>query len=341
MMNDLFLRACRKETVERTPVWYMRQAGRYQPEYRKIREKYSLLEICERPDVCAQVTTLPITQLGVDAAILFSDIMVPVGAMGLDFDLKKDVGPMIDRPITSLADVNALHPIDPLHDLPYVFETIGQLKETLSVPLIGFSGAPFTLASYMIEGKPSRQYLKTKAMMYGEPAIWFALMDKLADMIVTYLEAQVKAGASALQIFDSWVGSLSPFDYEQYVLPVMQKIFERVNQLGVPTIYFGVGTGSLLSLFQKTGASVIGIDWRLDLATASQVLGKEQVLQGNLDPAVLLAPFEEIEIRASRIIEQGKEIAGHVFNLGHGVFPEVNVATLAKLTEYIHRNSER
>ncbi len=341
MMNDLFLRACRKESVERTPVWYMRQAGRYQPEYRKIREKYSLLEICERPDVCAQVTTLPITQLGVDAAILFSDIMVPVGAMGLDFDLKKDVGPMIEHPITSLADVNALHPIDPLHDLPYVFETIGQLKETLSVPLIGFSGAPFTLASYMIEGKPSRQYLKTKAMMYGEPAIWFALMDKLADMIVTYLAAQVKAGASALQIFDSWVGSLSPFDYEKYVLPVMQKIFERVNQLGVPTIYFGVGTGSLLSRFQKTGASVIGIDWRLDLATASQVLGKEQVWQGNRDPAVLLAPFEEIELRASRIIEQGKQIAGHVFNLGHGVFPEVSVATLAKLTEFIHRNSER
>lgn len=340
-MNDLFLKACRGESVHRSPVWYMRQAGRYQPEYRKIREKYSLLEICERPDVCTEVSMLPVQHLGVDAAILFSDIMVPIGAMGMPFDLKRDVGPIIEYPIQHINDVERLHAISPQDDLPYVFDTIAMLREKLSVPLIGFSGAPFTLASYMIEGKPSRQYLKTKQLMYSQPETWSLLMDKLGDMIITYLTAQVKAGAQAVQVFDSWVGSLSGQDFTIYVLPIMKRIFASLKALDVPLIYFGVGTGGLLRLFKETGATVIGVDWRVELSQVKEFLGSDVVLQGNLDPAVLLAPWEEIKVRAMRVIDQGKELKGHVFNLGHGVFPEVSEDVLQRLTEFVHSYSER
>ncbi len=340
-INDLFLKACRGESVHRTPVWYMRQVGRYQPEYRKIREKYSLLEICERPDVCTEVSLLPVKHLGVDAAILFSDIMVPIGAMGMQFDLKRDVGPIIESPIRNISDVLRLHAISPQDDLPYVLETIGSLREQLTVPLIGFSGAPFTLASYMIEGKPSRQYLKTKQLMYSNPEAWSLLMDKLGDMIITYLTAQVKSGAQAVQVFDSWVGSLSSQDYAIYVLPVMKRIFTSLKALDVPLIYFGVGTCGLLPLFKETGATVIGVDWRVELSQVKELLGPDVVLQGNLDPAVLLAPWEEIKMRAMRNIDQGKELQGHVFNLGHGVFPEVSEDVLQRLTEFVHTYSDR
>ncbi len=340
-MNDLFLKACRGEPVDHTPVWYMRQAGRFQQEYRKIREKYSLLEICERPNVCTEVTILPVNNLGVDAAILFSDIMVPIGAMGMPFDLKRDVGPIIESPIRNMSDVSRLHAISPQEDLPYVFETIALLREKLHVPLIGFSGAPFTLASYMIEGKPSRQYLKTKQLMYSSPETWSLLMDKLGDMIITYLTAQVMAGAQAVQVFDSWVGSLSSQDYAIYVLPVMKRIFTALKTLNVPLIYFGVGTGGLLPLFKETGATVIGVDWRVELSQVKEFLGPDVVLQGNLDPAVLLAPWDEIKMRVSRIIDQGKKLKGHVFNLGHGVFPEVSEDVLKRLTEFVHTYSDR
>ncbi|MBO8172523.1 MAG: uroporphyrinogen decarboxylase [Bacillaceae bacterium] len=336
MKNDRFLRACRQEKTDTVPVWYMRQAGRYQPEYREIRKKYSLIEITTIPDVCAEVTMLPVQQLGVDAAILFSDIMVPVGAIGLPFEIKSGVGPVIETPIRTLDDVNRLHDFDMEQDLGYVVETIQILNRELDVPLIGFSGAPFTLASYMVEGGPSRNHLKTKAMMYRAPEVWEALMARLEKTIVHYLEGQVKAGAQALQIFDSWVGTLSPLDYKRYVLPAVKRIFAGIQHLDVPKIYFGVGTGELLTQFPETGADVIGIDWRVPLSEAGKRVGDNVAIQGNLDPAVLLAPWPEIEQRAKTIIDQGKQHPGHIFNLGHGVFPDVEVDTLRRLTEFIH-----
>ncbi|PWI58540.1 uroporphyrinogen decarboxylase [Sulfoacidibacillus thermotolerans] len=339
--NDLFLRACRREPVERIPVWYMRQAGRYQPDYREVRKKYSLIEICEHPEVCAQVTLSPVQQLGVDAAILFSDIMVPIGAMGLAFDIQKDHGPVIEQPLRQANDIERLKPIDPESDLPYVFETIKILTRELKVPLIGFSGAPFTLASYMIEGGPSRDYLRTKALMYGEPKLWYMLMDRLGDMVITYLRAQVQAGASAIQIFDSWVGSLAPDDYAEYVLPTMQRIFTQLSDLHVPRIYFGVTTGELLTTFVKTGADVFGVDWRVPIRSARARVGRNVAIQGNLDPAVLFAPWAEVQRRAEAIIDMGIEQPGFIFNLGHGVFPATSVEQLQRLTSFVHTYSER
>jgi uroporphyrinogen decarboxylase len=337
MKNDRFIRACRGEKVDKAPVWYMRQAGRYQPEYRAIRKKYSLVEITKNPQICVEVTALPIKQLGVDAAILFSDIMIPVGAIGMPFELNP--GPVIESPIRSLADVNKLHDIDVEGDLPYVLKTIRILSRELPVPLIGFSGAPFTVASYMIEGGPSRELSKTKQMMYKAPEVWFSLMDRLEKTMITYLEAQVHAGADALQIFDSWVGSLAPGDYREYVFPTMKRIFDGLAHLNVPKIYFGVGTGELLPSFCETGATVIGVDWRVPMREASQRVGKQIAIQGNLDPAVLLAPWPEIERRAKDIIDQGIGHPGFVFNLGHGVTPDVSADTLRKLTDFVHEYS--
>ncbi len=339
--NDLFLRACRREAVERIPVWYMRQAGRYQPDYRDVRKRYSLIEICEHPEMCVQVTLSPVQQLGVDAAILFSDIMVPIGAMGMSFEIQKDRGPVMEHPIRQASDIERLKPIDPESDVPYVMETIRILTRELKVPLLGFAGAPFTLASYMIEGGPSRDYLRTKAMMYGEPRLWYTLMDRLADMVITYLRAQVQAGASAVQIFDSWVGSLAPDDYAEYVLPTMQRIFSALEDLHVPRIYFGVTTGELLTLFAKTGADVYGIDWRVPIRSARNRVGRDVAIQGNLDPAVLLAPWPEVQRRAEAIIDMGIEQPGFIFNLGHGVFPSVSVEQLQRLTAFVHNYSER
>jgi uroporphyrinogen decarboxylase len=337
MFNDRFLRACRGEKVDMTPIWFMRQAGRYQPEYREIRKKYSLVDITKNPEICVEVTTLPVKQLGVDAAILFSDIMVPVGAIGMPFELNP--GPIIESPIRSLADVHKLHDIDVEGDLPYLLETIKILSRELPVPLIGFSGGAFTVASYMIEGGPSREHIKTKLMMYKEPEIWLALMDRLEKTTITYLEAQVNAGAHALQIFDSWVGSLSPSDYRQYVLPTMKRIFEGLKHLNVPKIYFGVGTGELLSIFSETGATVVGIDWRVPLTEASKRVGKNIAIQGNLDPAVPMAPWPEIERRAKNIIDQGIQHPGFIFNLGHGVTPEVPGENLKRITQFVHEYS--
>nr|WP_026174117.1 uroporphyrinogen decarboxylase [Effusibacillus pohliae] len=339
LFNDTFLRACRKERVEHVPVWYMRQAGRYQPEYRKIREKYSLMEICEIPEVCAEVTLLPVRQLNTDAAILFSDIMIPVKAMGMEVDIKGGYGPVIANPIKQAADVERLRDLDPEADLPNTMEAIRILHRELNVPLIGFAGAPFTLASYMIEGGPSKNYHKTKQMMYAAPEVWNALMDKLGNMIVTYMKAQVAAGAQAVQIFDSWIGSLSPSDYRQYVFPTMRRIFENLQGIGAPMIYFGINTGELLPVWKELAVDVIGVDWRVPLDAARARVGTKFALQGNLDPAVLLAPWPVIEQKAREILDLGMVEPGYIFNLGHGIFPEVKVETLKRLTEFIHRYS--
>lgn len=339
--NDTILKAYRGEKTSYTPVWYMRQAGRSQKEYREIKEKYSLFEITHNPELCAYVTRLPVEQYNVDAAILYKDIMTPLPAMGIDVEIKAGVGPVIDNPIRRFEDVAKLRPLEPEKDIDYVLDTIKLLtEEQLSVPLIGFSGAPFTLASYMIEGGPSKNYSKTKALMYSEPKTWFALMDKLGEMIITYVRAQIKAGVSAVQIFDSWVGTLNVQDYRTYVKPIMEHIFNELRADQVPLILFGVGAKHLLTEWNDLAVDVIGLDWRTSIVEARE-LGVDKVLQGNLDPAILLADWDTIESRTKAIIDEGIEAGRHVFNLGHGVTPDVSQDTLKKLTELIHTYSKR
>ncbi len=339
-----FLAACRREPVDAAPVWYMRQAGRYQPEYRKIREQYSLLDICRTPELCVQVSQLPVMQLDVDAAILFSDIMVPLGAMGVEFDIQENVGPLIAHPLRSDLAVQALHGFDPEDSLPYVLDSVRELKRSLTVPLIGFAGGPYTLASYLIEGQASRNYLHTKQMMWNRPDLWETLMNKLGTTIGHYLRAQIQAGAAAVQIFDSWVGSLSPEDFRNYVLPSMQQMFHELHDTGVPIIYFGVNTGDLLPAFAETGATVIGIDWRTPLPEARRRIGPNHAIQGNLDPAMLLAPWSVMASRAENIVAHGVQQPGFIFNLGHGVVhhhPPVSVETLRRLTDHVHEYSHQ
>ncbi|WP_044893223.1 uroporphyrinogen decarboxylase [Bacillus alveayuensis] len=339
--NDTFLKACRGEKTEYVPVWYMRQAGRSQPEYRALKEKYSLFEITHQPELCAYVTRLPVEQYGVDAAILYKDIMTPLPAIGVQVEIKPGVGPVIDDPIRSLKDVEKLGEIHPEQDIPYVLETIKILtKEQLSVPLIGFAGAPFTLASYMIEGGPSKNYNRTKAFMYAEPKAWFALMDKLADMTITYVKAQIDAGAKAIQIFDSWVGTLNVSDYRYFIKPTMERIFSSLKEKNVPLIMFGVGAGHLAKEWHDLPLDVVGLDWRLPIAEARE-MGLTKSLQGNLDPAVLLAPWDVIEERVKAILDAGIEHDGYIFNLGHGVFPQVKPETLKRLTAFIHEYTKR
>jgi uroporphyrinogen decarboxylase len=335
-INDTFLKAARGEKTDYVPVWYMRQAGRSQPEYRVIKEKYSLFEITHQPELCAYVTRLPVENYNVDAAILYKDIMTPLPAIGVEVEIKGGVGPVIANPIRSLADVEKLGEITPEEDIPYVLETIRLLtEEQLSVPLIGFSGAPFTLASYMIEGGPSRNYNKTKAFMYTEPKAWFALMDKLGEMIITYVKAQIKAGAKAIQIFDSWVGALNAEDYRFFIKPVMAKIFSALREENAPLIMFGVGASHLALEWNDLPVDVVGLDWRMPIGQARE-LGIQKTLQGNLDPAVLLAPWEVIEAKTKAILDQGMADNGYIFNLGHGVFPQVNPDVLKRLTKLIH-----
>lgn len=337
--NDTLLRAARGEQVEHTPVWYMRQAGRSQPEYLKIKEKYSLEEITKQPELCAYVTKLPVDQYNVDAAILYKDIVTPLPAIGIDVKIKAGVGPVISNPIRSVQDVYNLGEIDPETDVPYVLETIRMLtKEQLNVPLIGFAGAPFTLASYMIEGGPSRSYNLTKSFMVSQPEAWFLLMDKLADMTIMYITAQVNAGAKAIQIFDSWVGALHVDDYRIFIKPTMEKIFANLRTLNVPLITFGVGASHLAQEWHDLPVDVVGLDWRLSIAEA-EAKGFTKTIQGNLDPTLLIADWDVLEKRAKTIIEQGVSYGHHIFNLGHGVFPDVKPATLKKLTELIHTYS--
>jgi len=340
--NDTILKAYNGEKTDYTPAWFMRQAGRSQQEYRKLKEKYSLFEITHQPELCAYVTRLPVEHYEVDAAILYKDIMSPLPSLGIDVEIKKGIGPVIDNPIRNFQDVERLGMINPKTDVPYVLDTIRLLtEEQLNVPLIGFSGAPFTLASYMIEGGPSKNYSKTKALMYSQPDVWFTLMDKLADMTVAYVKAQIDAGARAVQIFDSWVGALNAEDYRYYIKPVMNRIFTELRPKNVPLIVFGVGARHLLMEWNDLPVDVIGLDWRTSIREARE-LGVTKVLQGNLDPTVLLAEWDTIETKTKAILDESIEQQGaHVFNLGHGVTPDIKPETLKKLTELIHTYSKR
>jgi uroporphyrinogen decarboxylase len=338
--NDVFLKACRKEKTPYVPVWYMRQAGRYQPEYREIRKKYSFFEMSEIPEVCAEVTRLPVEQLGVDAAILFADIMTPLRHIGVEVEINPGVGPVIANPIRTEQDVGRLGELDPETHLPTVLEAVKILNQQLTVPLIGFAGAPFTLASYMIEGGPSKNYHKTKGLMYAAPSVWNALMQKLGEMTVRYLKAQISAGAHAVQVFDSWVGALNEQDYRTYVAPIMRYIFNELKTTGVPVIYFGIGAGHLLEEWNRLPVDVIGLDWRTPIRLARE-RGVDKALQGNLDPSILLGPWELIEQRAKEILDQGMVQPGYIFNLGHGIFPDVKVETLQKLTAFVHEYTKR
>lgn len=335
--NDTFIKACRKQQVDQVPVWYMRQAGRYDPEYRKIKEKYTLLEICSQPELAAEVSLMPVKKLGVDAAILYSDIMNPVASIGIDFDIVKNIGPVIHNPIRSEHDVDRLKPIEVEKDLSHVIQTIRILAGELTVPLITFAGAPFTIASYLIEGKPSRNYLLTKQMMYSEPAVWFKLMDKLGDMVIAYLKSHIAAGANAVQLFDSWVGALAPEEYTLYVRPTIERIFQELAHLTQPKIYFpGVSSGELLPTLTTIQADVIGLDWRVSIPEGRRRVGSRFAIQGNMDPTVLMAPMPVIEKAAKQIIDQGIEQPGFIFNLGHGLFPEASLEKLKELTHFVH-----
>ncbi len=335
----LLVRAARREQVERRPVWFMRQAGRSLPEYRSIRERYDLFTICQNPDLCAEVTSQPVRRLGVDGAVLFADIMLPVKfGLGVELRLVDGVGPVVEHPIATQADIDRLHRRAPEEAVPFVLDTIRLLRKELSpqVAVIGFGGAPFTLAGYLIEGKPSREFLKTKTMMYGQPALWHALMERLSELVRDYLLAQVAAGAQLVQLFDSWVGALSPDDYRRYVLPYTAAIFAGLKAAGAPTIHFATGAAGLLPLLRDAGGDVMGVDWRIDLGDAWRAVGYERGIQGNLDPAVMLAPWPVIEDGARRVIEAAGNRPGHIFNLGHGVLPDSPVAHLQRLVEFVH-----
>lgn len=338
--NDRFIRACYRQDVDRLPVWYMRQAGRYDPDYRKIKENHTLLEICEQPELAAEITMMPVRKLGVDAAILYSDIMNPVASLGVRFDIVKDIGPVIEQPISSGADIDRLKPIDVEKDLSHIMETIRILNKELEVPLITFAGAPFTIASYLIEGRPSKSYIKTKSMMYGEPELWHRLMEKLGDMVISYVRAQVENGGKAFQIFDSWVGALAPKDFQTFVLPTVTRIFAELEDLNVPKIYFpGVSSGELLPTLQELKSDVIGLDWRVSIGEGRKRVGESHAVQGNLDPYVLTAPIDVIKRHAAEIIDEGVKEPGFIFNLGHGLFPEASLGKLRELTEFVHEHS--
>jgi uroporphyrinogen decarboxylase len=327
--------------VDRTPVWFMRQAGRYLPEYRALRGSGDILQMCRRPDLVVEVTMLPLRRMAVDAAILFSDIMVPVAAMGIEVAIEPGRGPTIADPIRSEADLGRLRHLDPEADLPFVFEAIRTLRAELSVPLIGFAGAPFTLASYLIEGGPSRSFERTKSLMYGSPETWDRLMEFLGSAVSLYVRAQVAAGAQAIQLFDSWAGALDPGDYARYVQPTMRTIFVRLSDLSVPMIHFGVGTGELLSRMREAGGDVVGVDWRVPIDQAWERVGFDRAIQGNLDPAACLAPWEVVEAKALDVLRRVGGRDGHVFNLGHGVLPETPVENLQRLVDLIHQRADR
>lgn len=342
-MWDRFLRACRREPVDRTPVWFMRQAGRYMAEYRAIRKGHTLLEICRTPELAVEVTLQPVRAMGVDAAILFADILLPLEPMGAPFEFAAGEGPVIHHPVRERADVERLHGFDPEEGLGHVLEAIRILSRELAgkTPLIGFAGAPFTLASYLIEGGKSSHFAKVKRFMYSEPALWDELMRKLSDVVKVYLRAQVTAGASAVQLFDSWVGCLSPTDYRAFVFPHVRDILTDVHTLGVPVIHFGVDTGSLLELIRDAGGTVIGVDWRTPLSQARTRLGHDVALQGNLDPLLLLAPKEMLAARVGEVLHEAGTTPGHIFNLGHGILPETPPDAVRFVRELVHEKSAR
>jgi len=330
-----YLRATRSLPVDTTPVWFMRQAGRALPEYRAIREHATLVEITRDPALCAEVTLQPVRRLGVDAAILFADITTPFHGLGVAFDIVEGRGPVIDRPVRTLADVEALRPFDPEASVPGLLDAIRLIRAESPVPLIGFAGAPFTLACYLVEGGPSRDFITTKRLMHAQPETWAALLDRLVDATIAYLGAQVAAGAQAVQVFDSWVGGLSPLDYERRLWPWMRRLFEGIAPLGIPVTHFGVGTGGILGLQASAGGDVIGLDWRIALSEGRRLVG-DKAVQGNLDPVLLLGPWEGVEEAARWILAQDGGRPGHVFNLGHGVLPGTDPDHLVRLVDLVH-----
>jgi uroporphyrinogen decarboxylase len=342
-VNDRFLRACRREPVDATPVWFMRQAGRYMADYRALRQRYSLLEICREPELAVAVTLQPVDLIDVDAAILFSDLLLPFTPMGLDFDFVKGEGPAVANPIRSVADVERLRQVEPRQVMAHVLETIRLLRGELEdrVPLIGFGGAPFTLASYAIEGGPSSNYLLTKTFMYSQPRAWHRLCARLADFTAEYMRAQIEAGAQAIQIFDSWAGALSRRDYREFVLPHSRRIFSALEGLGVPVIHFGVGTTAILPDLAEAGGDVIGLDWRLPLDEGWRAVGVDRGVQGNLDPAILLGPRDGMLAAADEILKLADGRPGHIFNLGHGVLPSTDIEQVQALARHVHDVSRR
>jgi uroporphyrinogen decarboxylase len=334
-----FLRACRRAPVPHTPVWFMRQAGRSLPEYRRVREGVPMLEACRRPELVTEITLQPVRRHGVDAAILFSDIVVPLKAIGVDLDIKPGVGPVVAQPIRTAADLAQLRELTP-GDVTFVSEAVRLLVAELgATPLIGFAGAPFTLASYLVEGGPSRNHEHTKALMYGAPDVWAELMRRLAGITAGFLRAQVAAGAAAVQLFDSWVGALPSADYARHVQPHSAAVLSSVGELGVPRIHFGVGTGELLRQMGEAGAEVVGVDFRLPLDEASRRIGPDRAVQGNLDPAALFAPWEAVAARTRDVLAAGRRTPGHVFNLGHGVIPETDPDVLTRVVDLVHTES--
>ncbi len=342
MENDNFLRACWRKEAEYTPAWFMRQAGRYLESYRKVRTEHDILTICKTPELAAKVAVEAAEQLGVDAAILFADIMLPLEGMGVGFKIVEGVCPQIDNHIRSMEDVENIGQLDPRKHVPFVLDAIGLIKNQIGdrIPLIGFSGAPFTLASYLIEGGPSRDFTETKKIMYGQPAVWARLLTKLSEMVAEYLQAQIRAGVDAVQLFDSWSGCLSPSDYEEFVLPYSRTIFDKLEGKGVPRIHFGVGTAGILKMMRRAGGDVFGVDWRIPIDEAWALLG-DVAIQGNLDPATLLGNPGLIESRAKEILVRIGGRPGHVFNLGHGVLPQTQPENLRNLVGFVHSSTTR
>jgi uroporphyrinogen decarboxylase len=342
MAHDRFLRACRREPVDRTPVWFMRQAGRYMPEYRALRERHDLLSLCRTPELAVEVTLQPVRALGVDAAILFSDLLLPLAPLGVPFHFAPGEGPVIEAPVRSAADVARLRRFEPRAELSPALEAIRLLRRELEgkVPLIGFAGAPFTLASYAVEGGPSTQYAATKGLMYSDPPTWHRLASLLAEVVGDYLRAQAEAGAQALQVFDSWVGALDADDYREFVLPHVKALFARIGGL-VPVIHFGTGTTHLLELQREAGGDVIGLDWRVGLDEGWRAVGDGVAVQGNLDPAALLGPRERLLARVDAVLARAGDRSGHVFNLGHGILPATPVENVKAVVEHVHARTAR
>lgn len=340
MAGPLIVRACRREPVERTPVWFMRQAGRSLPEYREIRKRHDLFEVCRRPELCAEVTLQPVRAHDVDAAVMFADIMLPVLGMGIDVELVENVGPVVRDPIRTEGDVERLAVPDPQESVPFILEAVRLVRAELQAEkgVIGFCGGPFTVAGYLIEGKPTRDFVATKRCMYGSPQVWHALMDKLADTFAAYLAATVEAGADVVQLFDSWVGALSVDDYREFVAPYSAHVLAAVE---VPTIHFGTGTTHLLGDLAAAGGDVIGLDWRVPIERGWELVGQDRGVQGNLDPALLLGPFERVEAAALRILDAVGGRPGHIFNLGHGVLPGSNPSDLRRIVELVQRATAR
>lgn len=341
--NSRFLRACRRQSTDATPIWLMRQAGRYMAEYRKLRETYTILEMIKTPELACEVTLQPINAFDLDSAIIFADILPPLEGMGLDLDFLKGEGPVIYNPVRTAEDIDRLRVLPAEETLGFTLEAIRLTRRELDsrgIPLIGFSGAPFTLASYAVEGSGSRNRIEVKNMMMSQPDLWHKLMTKLAEVAGHYLLAQAKAGAHALQLFDSWVGDLSPYDYEHYVLPYSRRALEIASQSGVPVIHFGTNTSGMLPLIRQAGGDVIGVDWRIDIGQARQILGDGVAIQGNLDPVALFADWDALKARAKAILDSMKGVRGHIFNLGHGIIVETPVDNVRRLVDFVHEYSQ-